>query len=71
MKRAVVFSVPMSTGNAFVWRWRSDDHKHDSTQSFSYYADCVADATRNGYEVALGRIEAYSNVAERFNGKRA
>jgi hypothetical protein len=67
MKAAVIFSVPMSTAKPFVWRWRSQDSQH-STQSFRFYADCVADAERNGYEAGLGRIEGHSDD---FSGKRA
>lgn len=63
MKAAVIFSVPMSMSQRFVWRWRSEDHTENSTQSFRFYADCTADAERNGYKVGLRRIVAGSKLA--------
>ena len=48
-KSAVIFSLPMSTASGLVWRWRSADHTTESGQSFGVYADCAADAKRNGY----------------------
>jgi len=65
MKAAVIFSVPMSTSQRFAWRWRSEDYRQDSTESFRLYHLCVADAERNGYEVRLSRIGADSS---RVNG---
>jgi hypothetical protein len=58
MKAAVIFSIPMTTAKRFAWRWRSEDHIRDSTRSFASYADCLTDANRNGYTVALARMEA-------------
>jgi hypothetical protein len=63
VKIAVIFSVPMSTAKSFAWRWRAADYKQESTQSFSFYYECVANAERSGYKVELGRIEALSDLA--------
>jgi hypothetical protein len=63
MKVAVVYCVPVVTAKRFAWRWRSEDHTQGSTQSFKLYADCEADAKRNGYKVQMGRIEARSDLA--------
>jgi diguanylate cyclase (GGDEF)-like protein len=48
-KSAIIFSLPMSSASGLVWRWRSADHTKESEQSFGVYADCAADAKRNGY----------------------
>jgi hypothetical protein len=58
--KAVVFSVPLRTTDAFVWRWRSEDHTCESGGAFRYYLDCVADAKRHGYTVEIGRLERES-----------
>ena len=71
MKAAVIFSVPMRTAKRFAWRWRSADHTRASTQSFRFYAECVADAERYGYKVELGRIEARSDLESGFSQKCA
>jgi hypothetical protein len=71
MKSAVIFSVPMPMTNRFAWRWRSADHAEGSEDSFGFYADCVADAKRNGYTAELGRIESRSDPASGFSEKRA
>ena len=56
----------MSTAKRFAWRWRSEDYTQDSKRSFAFYADCLADAERNGYTVEMGRIEARGDLV----GKR-
>jgi hypothetical protein len=55
MSKAVVFSVPASQANGYVWRWRSADSNVDSERAFSLYYDCVTDARERGYEVELAR----------------
>jgi hypothetical protein len=57
MKAAIIFSSRIVKLKCFVWRWRSQDPAHESTQSFIFYADCVADAQRNGYKVGPRRVE--------------
>jgi hypothetical protein len=71
MKAAVIFSVPVNTTESFAWRWRSADHQRDSTQFFRFYADCAADAERNGYKVELRRIESRTEVVIESSRKRA
>ena len=71
MKAAVLFPVPVSKARRFAWRWRSADYAQDSKQSFAFYADCAADAERNGYKVELGRIEARSDLSSGLSVKRA
>jgi hypothetical protein len=71
MKVAIMFSIPTSTAKRFAWRWRSADHTQDCTQSFVLYADCIADAERNGYKVKLARVEARSDLASGFNAEPA
>ena len=71
MKAAVIFSIPMTTAKRFAWRWRAEDHTKDSTRAFAFYADCVTDAQRNGYEIARARIAGSSNVASSVNAKHA
>jgi hypothetical protein len=51
MKQAVMFSIPTTTAPGYCWRWRSVDGKTDSAQQFTYYHDCLADATANGYSI--------------------
>ena len=51
MKSAVLFSELMKAAPCYRWRWRSDDGENESTQSFSYYLHCLADARANGYDV--------------------
>ena len=51
MKRAVIFSIPMTTSPGYCWRWRSLDGKTDSMEPFVYYYDCLANARANGYAV--------------------
>jgi hypothetical protein len=51
MKVGIVFSVPIPTAPGVGWRWRSDDYQMESTEFFVFYADCIADAERNGYKV--------------------
>jgi hypothetical protein len=60
MRKAVVFSIPVSMTDSFAWRWRSEDHTRESEAAFHYYLDCVADAKRHGYTVELGRVERES-----------
>jgi hypothetical protein len=62
-KAAVTFCVPMVTPPRFAWRWRSEDHSEDSTQSFPVFADCVSDAERSGYKVGMNRMDAPPEVA--------
>jgi hypothetical protein len=71
MKTAVIFSIPMPTVKRFAWRWRSSDHTQDSTLSFVLYADCATDAERNGYKVAMARMESSADLASGFNAKYA
>jgi hypothetical protein len=60
MRKAVVFSIPLSTSDSFAWRWRSEDHARESDAAFRYYLDCVEDAKRYGYTVEVGRVERES-----------
>jgi hypothetical protein len=71
MKAAVIFSVPMNTTKSFAWRWRSADDERDSADSFRFYADCAADAERNGYKVELRRIELRTEVGSESSRNRA
>ena len=71
MKTAVIFSIPTTTAKRFAWRWRSSDHTQDSTRSFVLYADCATDAERNGYKVAMARMEASADLPSGFNAKYA
>ena len=69
MKIAVIVFVPMSTAKGFAWRWRAADHKQESTQSFHFYYECVADVERSGYKVELGRMEAISAFGQRHEAR--
>jgi hypothetical protein len=71
MKAAVIFSGPTSTSRRFAWRWRSEGDIHTSTESFRFYAECIADAERNGYEVGLRRIGAISSPVIVFSVESA
>jgi len=71
MKPAVIFSVPLRMAEGCAWRWRSADHTQGSTQPFEVYADCVADAERNGYVVEVGPVGAPIDVASRVIKKRS
>ena len=51
MKKAVMFSVPCSHQNGYVWRWRCIDSQEESAEAFSFYHDCLTDAQKRGYEV--------------------
>lgn len=53
MKTAEMFTVPSGSAEGFVWRWRCADDNKESTQTFMRYHDCMADAQREGYSVAL------------------
>jgi len=57
MKAAVIFSIPLRMAKGLAWRWRSADHTQGSTRPFEVYADCVADAARNGYAAKPGPLE--------------
>jgi len=52
MKSAQVYSARAQTAHGFVWKWRSDDYKKQSSLGFVTYEDCVADARKGGYTVA-------------------
>jgi hypothetical protein len=65
MKNAVVFYVPVDTGNGLAWKWRSEDGEREAAEPFASRADCVADAERNGY--AVGRDRARSRKTPERN----
>ncbi len=60
-KKALVYSSVVQQAPGYVWRWRSDDGKEESAESFPYYHDCLADARAKGYEVDLA--SAHGNTA--------
>jgi hypothetical protein len=51
MKVAIPFTIPITIGPGFGWKWRAQDCAHESTEFFVFYADCTADAERHGYSV--------------------
>ena len=53
MKTAEVYSMRARTAHGVVWKWRSDDRTRRSWLAFATYDDCVADAKKSGYTVAL------------------
>jgi hypothetical protein len=53
MKTAQMFTVPHGGTEGFVWKWRCDEDKKESSQSFVRYHDCMTDAQAQGYTVEL------------------
>lgn len=58
MKTAQVYSMPAETAHGVVWKWRSDDRTRRSLMAFVDHDQCVADAKKSGYSVAVAQDPA-------------
>ena len=52
----------------FQWKWRGDDGKQKSSQSFDLFYDCVEDARSHGAAIDLARVHRQV-AAETLNMK--
>ena len=59
---------PVSAGNSYQWKWRTDDGKRKSSRAFELFYDCVEDARSHGIEIDVER--AHQQIAgEKLNLK--
>lgn len=53
MRRCILYPVRLPGPAIFEWRWRSAEQGKFSTQGFSLFYECFADARAQGYEIDM------------------
>jgi hypothetical protein len=70
MKIALVHSV-RTGGEAFGWKWRSEDGAVVSAGTFRYFNDCCENARRKGYACTFDGVSVGSATPAALQVRRA
>ena len=61
MMKAELFPIAANQSPGYVWKWRSVESATESSDSFIYYHDCLADAREKGYTVELSVAQGHAS----------
>ena len=62
MKIALISSVRVAGVHSFGWKWRAEDGKAESAETFMYFYDCCENARKRGYECRFAGAESGSTT---------